>query len=235
MLQPVPSGSNLNSLLDRFPEDVRRRLDAVAERYSSHEVLYEGDQLAEWVHFPHFGTMVSLTRTTEDGTTVEVGIIGWEGVTAVQALLLPRPAGITAVVQIAGDASRISLKTLRTVMNENATARELLLAFAGSFMAQVSQHATCNRVHTIEQRLAKWLLAARDRTASDDMDLTHDFLSHMLGTRRAGATVAAGALALDGLIEQRRGGLRITDREGLEARACECYRALHEIAPLPPR
>jgi CRP-like cAMP-binding protein len=235
MLQSVPSGANLNSLLDRFPEDVRRRLDAGVEHYRSHEVLYEGDQLPEWAHFPHFGMMVSLTRATEDGTTVEVGIIGWEGLTAVQTLLLPRPAGTTAVIQIAGDASRVSLKTLRTVMNENAAVRELLLAFAGSFMAQISQHATCNRVHTIEQRLAKWLLSARDRIDTDEMELTHDFLSHMLGTRRAGATVAAGALALDGLIEQHRGGVRITDREGLEARACECYRALQEIAPLPQR
>lgn len=123
--------------------------------------------------------------------------MGWEGVVAVQSLLLPQPSGCEAVVQISGGISRVGFDAIRGAMAENATVRELVLTFAGSFMAQVSQHATCNRVHTIEQRLAKWLLAVRDRIDTDELELTHEFLSHMLGVRRAGATIAARALALD--------------------------------------
>ena len=177
---------------------------------------------------------MSLTRTTEEGTTVEVGIVGWEGVAAVQSLLLPQPTGCEAVVQISGGISRVGFDAIRGAMAESAAVRDLVLTFAGAFMAQVSQHATCNRVHTIEQRLAKWLLAVRDRTGTDELELTHDFLSHMLGVRRAGATIAAGALALDGLIQQNRGSVRIMDREGLKARACECYRVVRDVGPPRP-
>jgi CRP-like cAMP-binding protein len=234
MAEPRTAGSGSNALLERFPADVRRQLDVTDQQYESHDVLIEGDELPRWVYFPYRGTVISLTRTTENGTTVEVGIVGWEGVAAVQCVLLPRPSGTDAVVQIAGGGGRVRLQTLRAAMNDSAETRELLLAFAGGFLAQVSQHATCNRVHTIEQRLAKWLLGVQDRIDTDEMGLTHDFLSHMLGTRRAGATVAIGALSLDGLIEQRRGGLCIIDREGLEERACECYGVVREML-LPPR
>lgn len=102
---------------------MRERLEPIEEDLRQHDVLFGGDDIPKWAHFPHFA------RSTEEGTTVEVGIVGWEGFTSVQHLLLPRPGGANAVVR-----------------------------FAGIFMAHVSQHATCNRVHTIEQRLAKWLL-----------------------------------------------------------------------------
>jgi CRP-like cAMP-binding protein len=235
MTKSGPAGSRGNALLAQFPDDVRQRFDLQEEQCATHDVLFEPDELPRWAHFPHHGTVISLTRTTESGTTVEVGMVGWEGVASVQTLLLPRPTGCEAVIQIAGGVTRVRFDALRAAMDESAPVRELVLAFAGGFMAQVSQHATCNRVHTIEQRLAKWLLVVRDRIATDEMELTHDFLSHMLGTRRAGATVAVGALALDGIIEQTRGSLRILDREGLEVRACECYRVVRDAAPpLPP-
>jgi CRP-like cAMP-binding protein len=223
-----------NAMLGAFPADVRQSLGVTEQYHESNDVLFEADQLPEWADFPHHGTVISLTRTTADGTTVEVGVVGWEGVAAVQSLLLPQPSGTDAVAQVPGSASRVRLETLRAAMNDSAPVRELLLAFAGGFIAQVSQHATCNRVHTIEQRLAKWLLTVRDRIPTDEVNLTHDFLSQMLGTRRAGATVAVGALTLDGLIEHSRGRVRITDREGLEARACECYRIVRQSAPTLP-
>ncbi|HEX2059920.1 MAG TPA: Crp/Fnr family transcriptional regulator [Thermoanaerobaculia bacterium] len=236
MTTSAAAGPHGNALLDRFPEDVRQRLDIADERHESHDVMFEPDELPRWAHFPHFGTVISLTRSTESGTTVEVGIVGWEGVAAVQTLLRAAPTGAEAVVQIAGSVSRVRLDAIRAAMDESPPVRELVLAFAGGFMAQVSQHATCNRVHTIEQRLAKWLLAVRDRIGTDELELTHDFLSHMLGTRRAGATVAVGSLALDGLIEQNRGSVTIVDRDGLAERSCECYRAARDLAPpLPPR
>jgi CRP-like cAMP-binding protein len=224
-----PAPARGNALLDRFPADVRKRLDETQETHRTHDVLFEADERPKWAHFPHFGMVVSLTRTTESGATIEVGVIGSEGVATVQALLLPQPSGNDAVVQMAGTLSRVRMDLLRAAMNDNAVVRETILTFAGVFMNHISQHATCNRVHTIEQRLAKWLLFIRDRTDRDEMELTHDFLSHMLGTRRAGATIAVGSLALDGLIEQHRGGVKILDRQGLEERACECYGAVRDM------
>jgi CRP-like cAMP-binding protein len=236
--EPGAAGENMtergNALLGAFPAEVRRSLDVAEQYHKSHDVLFGADELPQWADFPHHGTVISLTRTTADGTTVEVGIVGWEGVAAVQSLLLPQRSGTDAVAQVAGGGSRVRLETLRAALNDSAPVRELLLAFAGGFIAQVSQHATCNRVHTIEQRLAKWLLTVRDRIDTDDVDLTHDFLAQMLGTRRAGATVAVGALTLDGFIEHSRRRVRIVDREGLEARACECYRIIVDAMPRLP-
>jgi CRP-like cAMP-binding protein len=227
-------GSRGNALLERFPAEVRQRLDITHERHERHAVIFEADELPRWAHFPHHGMVISLTRSTEAGATVEVGVIGWEGFAAVQSLLLPKASGSDAVVQISGDASRVSLDALRAAVNDSAPVRELVLAFAGGFLGQVSQHATCNRAHTIEQRLAKWLLTVRDRIDTDEVELTHDFLAHMVGTRRSGATIAVGALALDGSIEQNRGRIKILDREGLEMRACECYRVVREGGPPLP-
>jgi hypothetical protein len=141
-------------LVDRFPPDVRQRLDVAEEHHDIREILFRADELPRWAHFPHYRAVVSLTRTTEDGRTVEVGIVGWEGIAAIQSLLLPQPPGCDAVVQISGRISRVGLDAIRGAITENATVRELVLSFAGAFMSQVSQHATCNRAHTIEQRLA---------------------------------------------------------------------------------
>jgi CRP-like cAMP-binding protein len=224
-----------NTLLDHFPAAVRQQLEIIDEHHDRDDVLIEADEMPRWAHFPHHGTVISLTRTTEGGATVEVGVIGWEGVATVQSLLLPQPPGSDGVVQISGRISRVPLDSVRAAMDNSAPVRAAVLAFAGGFLAQVSQHATCNRAHTIEQRLAKWLLTVRDRIMIDELELTHDFISHMLGIRRAGATVALGALALDGLVEQRRGSIRILDRDGLEARSCECYRIVRASGPPLPQ
>lgn len=226
---PMPRG---NALLSAFPAEVLRRLDVKVEDHKSHEQLVEGDTPSPYLYFPDHGTVISLTRTTEAGTTVEVGIVGAEGLVAVQALLSPKALGSDAVVQIAGRASRVPLEQIRDALNENAFVRDQLLACTGAFLAQVSQHAVCNRLHTIEQRLAKWLLSVRDRIESDKIDLTHDFLSHMLGIRRSGVTIAVGALALDGLLSHERNSVTIQDRDGLEERACECYCVIRDATPL---
>src|SRR5688500_12831149 len=113
-------------------------------------------------------------------------------------------------------------------MHDNAEARSLIFAASGACLPPVSRRSLCTRLHTIEQRLAKWLLGVRDRIDTDEIGLTHDFLSHMLGIRRSGVTVAIGALALDGLIRYSRSSITITDREGLEGRSCECYGVIVE-------
>jgi CRP-like cAMP-binding protein len=228
MARPKTNGTRGNGLLNAFSVEVRERLDPVEEDHKSHEVLVEADHPPEWLYFPHRGTVVSLTRSTETGTTVEVGIVGFEGVVSVHALLAPGSIGADAVVQIAGSASRVKLEKVRAVLNDDAAAREVLHACSGAFLTQVSQHALCNRLHSIEQRLAKWLLGVHDRIDTDEIGLTHDFLSHMIGIRRSGVTVAVGALALDGLVTHSRASVTIVDREGLESRACECYAVITE-------
>jgi CRP-like cAMP-binding protein len=222
--QAVPQ----NSLLESFPPDVRSGLSVDDRPLKSHDVLIKADEQSRWVYFPHRGTVVSLTRTVESGATVEVGIIGSEGVVGIQNLISKRPAGSDAIVQVAGSGSRVPFAQIRGLLDENANIRDLLLTAAMSFLSQVSQHAVCNRLHTVEQRLAKWLLGVQDRIDSDYVELTHDFLSHMLGIRRAAVTVAIGALTLDGTIAHRRNRITVLDREGLENSSCECYRAMHD-------
>jgi CRP-like cAMP-binding protein len=198
------------------------------ENLESHRVLIEADEPPTHVYFPYRGTVISLTRTTEEGATVEVGIVGSEGVAGIQAVLAEGPIGSDAVTQIAGAASAVAIESLRRVMNENIMVRDVLLRVSMSFLNQVSQHALCNRLHSVDQRLSKWLLGVHDRITSDEVGLTHDFLSHMLGIRRSGVTTAVGELALDGLIRHHRKSITITDREGLEAHACDCYRIMRD-------
>jgi CRP-like cAMP-binding protein len=218
------------SILDRFPRDVILALQPKAEQLESHRVLIESDEQPSHVFFPHRGMVISLTRTSEEGATVEVGIVGSEGIAGVQAVLAKGPIGSEAIVQIPGVGSRVPLENLRKLMNDNVVVRDVVHRVSMSFLSQVSQHALCNRLHTVEQRLAKWLLGVRDRIDSDDIALTHEFLSHMLGIRRSGVTTAIGELALDGLISHQRSSVAITDREGLEARTCGCYGIMRETA-----
>jgi len=217
-----------NAFLEALSASIPGRLAIVEEHRESHDVLIEADEPTEWLYFPPRGAMISLTRSADSGATVEVGIVGYEGLATMHALLAPNSIGAEGIVQLGGAFSRVSLSEIRDLMNDNENARELSFAYAGAFLSQVSQHALCNRLHTIEQRLAKWLLGVRDRIDTDEIGLTHDFLSHMLGIRRSGVTVAIGALALDGLIRHSRNSITIRDREGLEGRSCECYEVIVE-------
>lgn len=217
-----------NSLLDRFPAEAVRSLDLEPVPLRSHDVLAKADERCKWLYFPNRGAVVSLTRVTSGGTTVEVGIIGAEGVVGFQYLLASRPMGSDSVVQVSGDGTRARLEVVQRLFDSSPAVRRLILDRAMTFLNQVSQHAVCNRVHSIEQRLAKWILAVRDRIESDELDLTHDFLAQMLGIRRPGVTLTIGALTLDGLVTHERSTIRIRDREGLIARTCECYELIRE-------
>jgi hypothetical protein len=217
-----------NALLEALEASVPGRLAIVEERRESHEIVIEADGESEWLYFPHRGALLSLTRSTDSGATVEVGIVGFEGFATMQQLLAPGGSGVDGVVQIAGMTSRVLQSELRNLMHDSECARELIFAYAAAFLAQVSQHTLCNRLHTIEQRLAKWLLGVRDRIDTDDIELTHDFLSHMLGIRRSGVTVAIGELTLDGLIHHSRNSVTIIDRKGLQGHSCECYAVIAE-------
>ena len=159
----------------------------------------------------------------EDGDSSEVGLIGYEGMVGVPVILGTDRSPVEAFVQGEGTALRLDAAVLRQAMDENRSLRTLLLRYAMAFSMQVTMTAACNSRHLIEQRLARWLLMAHDRSVGDVFPMTHEFMSLMLGVRRAGVTVAAGGLQRAGYIHYEQGRISITDRPGLENAACECY------------
>lgn len=175
-----------------------------------------------YAYFPTSG-MISLLSTSGGGEAIEVAMVGSEGFVGVPIIL---KVGITpywSVVQIQADAMRISAAALGKEFDRGEQLHDLLLKYSHSLLAHVTQSAVCNRFHTVQERLCRWLLLSRDRIKSDTINLTQEFISQMLGTARTGVTMAAVPLQEAGLIRYRRGKITILDREGLESVACECY------------
>lgn len=189
------------------------------------QVLQDAAKPVEHVYFMEEGVSSVLTIMA-DGATIEVGMIGSEGMVGV-AELLGGGLAQEVIVQIPGRALRMPSALCRHAFDESAAVRTVLLRFAGALLRLSSQTAACNRLHSIEQRCARWLLMAHDRVGTERMPMTHEFLASMLGVRRAGVTTAAGELQRSGLISYRQGEITIRDREGLETLACECYAVDH--------
>jgi CRP-like cAMP-binding protein len=223
---PDPTGGN--RLLATLSPDALQRLEPEAMQAPTGKQLLEPDVHSGNVFFPHTGTMVSIMRTSVEGTTVEVGIVGSEGALPLHSVLATLPVRSEAVVQINGSMTLIGAERVREAFMAEETFRNAVLVYVSVYLDQVSQNAICNRLHSIEQRLAKWLLSTSDHTETDKLELKQDFIAHMLGVRRPGVTIAVNALSVDGLIEHGRGMIMIADRNGLQARACECYRVLSE-------
>lgn len=185
--------------------------------------LFRPEQEIEHVYFVTRG-VVSVLAALENGATVEAGVIGPEGLAGIAALLGADSTPNQALIQAEGHALRISTSEMRTEFRKGGKLRDLILRYTHTLFTQVAQTAACNRLHGIEQRLSRWLLLTQDRVASDEFVLTQDFLSRMLGVRRAGVSVAANTLRHAGLIDYRRGTMVVLDRAGLEKYSCECYR-----------
>jgi CRP-like cAMP-binding protein len=192
------------------------------------EVLHEQGAPLAHVYFVEEGVVSILTRMA-DGTAIEVGMIGIEGVVGTSILLGSEVANHLALVQVPGSASRMNAAACKTAFDQSAAVRAVMMRFIDGLWDLSAQTAACNRLHTIEQRCARWLLMAHDRLHADIMPMTHEFLASMLGVRRAGVTETAGELQRSGLIRYHHGRLTIVDREGLEASACECYRNDHAL------
>lgn len=190
--------------------------------------LYKSGDFIEYVYFPSEG-VVSLVTHMKTGATIEVGLIGMDGMVGIPVLLGDDIAFEEAVVQIAGDALRMKSAILKERLKQahSQLFTELLL-YTRTLMKQVAQTAACNRLHTVEERLSGWLLMCHDRMESANLLLTQEFISHMLGTRRASVGTAAGKLQTSGLIRYSRGHITILNREKLEEFACECYEAAKE-------
>ena len=193
-----------------------------------HTSLHDPTEKIEFVHFPNRG-LVSLIVGTRDGKTVEVGVIGNESLVGIPAMVgLPRNPH-RAVVQLAGDGFRVSVDALQAALPHASNLRNIASRHAVIQGIQAAQSAACNRLHGIEQRLARWLLIMQDRVDNGSLYITHDFLATMLGTDRPSVTLAAGLLQKKGSIEYTRGSVRIVNRKLLEESSCECYEILQQF------
>ncbi|HEX6624891.1 MAG TPA: Crp/Fnr family transcriptional regulator [Pyrinomonadaceae bacterium] len=184
-------------------------------------IALTGDTL-RYAYFPTSG-MLSLLSTSGGGEAIEVAMVGSEGFVGVPIILKVGVTPYWSMVQIQSDAMRISAAALGEEFDRCEQLHDLLLKYTHSLLAHVTQSAVCNRFHTVQERLCRWLLLSRDRMKSDTINLTQEFISQMLGTARTGVTMAAVPLQDAGLIRYRRGKITILDREGLESVACECY------------
>ena len=189
---------------------------------SSGQVLYEPGAAITHVYFPIAG-YISLITPHDVADSLEVGLIGREGMFGMTVLLDINDSPLLALVQGSGSALRMSATTFRKLARENAAFRRVLNHYFYVLMAQIAQSAACGRFHTLDQRLARWLLMTHDRAGGNTFTLTHRFLAFMLGVRRAGVTIAAGRLQQLNLIRYRRGEVEILNRKGVEALSCPCY------------
>lgn len=223
--RPVSNGILL-SLPDSEFQSIRPLL--TFEYLPSHTSLHEPAEKLEFVHFPNRG-LVSIVVVTREGKTVEVGVVGNEGLSGTAALVGLTQYPHRAVVQIAGDGFRARADALRNLLPSVPYFQSTASRHAVLQGMQAAQSAACNRLHGIEQRLARWLLMMHDRVDSGYLAITHDFLATMLGTDRPSVSLAAALLQRKGAIEYTRGAVRIVNRQVLEASACECYPVIQQF------
>ncbi|MBV8778399.1 MAG: Crp/Fnr family transcriptional regulator [Alphaproteobacteria bacterium] len=186
------------------------------------QIVYDVGSPLDQIYFIEDG-LASVLTMMEDGSSSEVGMVGPEGLIGVSALLGGKTSAQHIVIQLPGTAFRIPAATCKAVFDNNPRVRAVLLRFVEDLLNLSAQTAACNRLHQVEQRTARWLLMSSDRTDSQVLRLTQEFLAAMLGVRRSGISEAAAELQRSGLIRYRRGEITIVDRAGLERTACECY------------
>jgi CRP-like cAMP-binding protein len=186
------------------------------------DILQEAGVVIEWVYFPTT-SVTCLSYVTENGSSPAVGIAGNEGLIGIACVMGSDSSPTQAVVQSSGMGYRIRARALKTELQKNDELMRTILLYVQAFITQVSQTAVCNRCHSLNNNLCRWLLLSIDRQDSDELYLTHEWLATMLGVRREGVTQAAGKLQASGHIECSRGKIRVLDREALEADVCECY------------
>jgi CRP-like cAMP-binding protein len=193
----------------------------------SHLVIHEAGGKLEFAYFPNRG-LISLVVVMKDGKTAEAGIVGNEGFTGTLAAVGLNRSPLQAVVQITGDGFRVEVGALQNTLESAPHFQMALSRYAAIRGMQVAQTAACNRLHDIEQRLARWLLMTQDRVGSGSLPITHDFVATMLGTDRSTVSLAAGALQKQKLIEYTRGAVKVVNRKKLEDSACECYSVIRQ-------
>jgi CRP-like cAMP-binding protein len=239
-IQPVDSRSRSRFVIKRPPSTNRilqslpardllrlnRQLEPV--RLSFGQVLYEPGKTIRHVYFP-LDSLISLLTAVDRKRSLEVGMVGNEGMAGMPFILGAGESGVRVIVQGAGGALRMAAEPFRKEFDRTPHLQQALYRYTYALMAQISQTAACNRFHEAEQRLARWLLMTRDRVGTDEFALTQEFLAHMLGLRRVGVTEAATSLKRRRLIDYSRGKLRVMDRPGLESASCCCYGLVNAV------
>jgi CRP-like cAMP-binding protein len=220
----------LNQVLASLPRRESKRLQAglepVALKFG--QVLYEPGKPIRYVYFP-IDCLISLLTAVDKRRTLEVGMVGKEGMAGMPFILGMGVSGVRAIVQGGGNALRMASAPFRIEFKRNLPLQEALYRYTYALMAQISQTAACNRFHDAGPRLSRWLLMTRDRVGSDEFLLTHEFLAHMLGLRREGVTEAANLLKQRKLINYARGKIQILDVRRLKASSCSCYRMVKAV------
>jgi CRP-like cAMP-binding protein len=225
-------GKRANRLLNALPDADQRRLEGhlrprgVQQKQDMGE---SGERIAE-VHFP-VDAVVSILTRMDEGPSVEIATIGNEGLVGLTVAwgsdaMNPREV---ATVQAPGEVVSMDAGAFRAELRRQGALASLIERYTLAFFSQVSQQVACNGLHSVEQRCARWLLLTHDRVGSDEFPMTHEFLSQMLGVRRASVTVTAGILQRAGMVEFSRGRVAVVDRAGLEGAACECYGVTREV------
>ncbi len=219
-----PHNPNQNHLLAALHTAEFERLAAHLELVPMPlgEVLYEPGAQMRHAYFPTTA-VVSLHYVMESGASAETAGVGNEGVVGISLFMGGDTTPSSAVVQIAGHAYRLEPRLLKEEFNRAGLMQRLLLLYTQALLTQMAQTAACNRYHTVEQQLCRWLLLTLDRVSSQELIVTQELVARMLGVRREGITEAAGKLQNAGFIRYRRGHIAVLDRSGLEGRACECY------------
>jgi CRP-like cAMP-binding protein len=216
-----------NRLLAGLPEDVYGRLGPHLDDVplSLGQVIYEPGEQLDHIYFPTT-CIVSLLYMMENGTSAEIGVVGNEGVVGIALFMGGETTPNRAVVQSSGHSLKMKLGILKEEFGRGGAFQHALLRYTQALITQMSQTAVCNRLHTVDQQLCRWLLLSHDRLESNELMMTQELIANMLGVRREGVTVAAGRLQAAGLIQYHRGHITIIDRAGLEARSCECYQVV---------
>lgn len=218
-----------NRLLAALPRDEYERLVPHLERVTIKlgEVIYESGESLDHVYFPTT-SIISLLYLMQDGSSAEMGLAGNEGVVGIALFMGGNTMPNRAVVQSAGGALRLKAKVMQNEFALGSQFQRLLLRYTQALITQISQTAVCNRLHSVEQQLCRWLLLSHDRVKADDLVMTQELIADMLGVRREGVTVAAGRLQDDGAISYIRGHIKILDRPKLETTVCECYKVVKD-------
>jgi CRP-like cAMP-binding protein len=218
-----------NRLLAALPAEEYERLSPHLKHvsFALGEVVYESGGRLDHVFFPTTA-IISLLYTMENGATAEMGLAGNEGVVGIALFMGGDTMPNRAVVQSSGEAIKIEAKILQAEFARGGQFQHLLLRYTQALITQISQTAVCNRLHSVEEQLCRWLLLSHDRVQADELIMTQELIADMLGVRREGVTVAAGRLQDAGAISYVRGHIKILDRQKLEAQACECYQVVKD-------
>lgn len=216
-----------NHLLNALPAEIQRRLIADMKLVTLEQgtVVCEAGDAMSHVYFPT-NSIVSLQSVTEDGASTEISVVGCEGMVGVALFMGGESAQIRAVVESSGSAYRLSAQVFKDEFNQHSEMMMLMLRYTQTLLTQMAQNALCNRHHSVQQQVCRWLLRSLDRLPGNHLAMTQEFIANLLGVRREGVTDAAGKLQKRGVIEYNRGHITVLDRSMLEQLSCECYAAV---------